>query len=262
MGEVFDLISHEKMSLSATEVARHIGISRSSAHDLLSSMAKVGLLRVAERTRYYLGERVVALRDVLVCTEDIQAATFPILERLRDWTGEAVQLVVGNSSGQLICVDQVDGCGPVQVSLPAAGSVIRPGPSAAGKVLAAFQDPAGYTGGWTVGDSGASSRDEMARMRATGLALDHGACVEHVCCIAAPILTGKDGAVAALAVVVPEHRFVPNTTRLARCLLQASQQVSSRLDDAKSHSVGTGARSATSGAPGADRREYRDHPRR
>lgn len=75
----------ERMRLS--EIAREIGISRSSAFRLVYTLQALGYLERDDDTKSYrLGPRVLSLGYAFLASKDVVELARPILERLRDET--------------------------------------------------------------------------------------------------------------------------------------------------------------------------------
>ncbi|MGH2685072.1 MAG: IclR family transcriptional regulator [Actinomycetota bacterium] len=83
------------------------GFSRATAHRLATALEKHGLVRRDARGRFALGLRLVALgRAAAESALPLPQVARPYLERLRDTTGESVQLYVRDGDRR-ICVESL-----------------------------------------------------------------------------------------------------------------------------------------------------------
>jgi DNA-binding IclR family transcriptional regulator len=79
------------------------GLPRATAHRLAVALEEHGLLRRDEEGRFDLGPELAALGRVASDRFPLAALSLPVLERLRDETGESVQLFV-REGAQRRCV--------------------------------------------------------------------------------------------------------------------------------------------------------------
>ncbi|MCC3313789.1 IclR family transcriptional regulator [Nocardia africana] len=85
----------EAESLGVTDVARQLGIGKSSAHRLLTSLCDRGYAVQDPRTgRYQLGLHVYELGQLAIGRSQIRQRAMPILEDLRRRTGFTIHLAV------------------------------------------------------------------------------------------------------------------------------------------------------------------------
>jgi DNA-binding IclR family transcriptional regulator len=116
------------------EVSEASGLARATAHRLLRALEDHGLVRRDGDGRFALGFALVALGQAASAALPLAAAAAPALARLRDETGESVQLYV-RQGDRRICVAALDAprelrtIVPVGASLPldrgSAGKVLR-----------------------------------------------------------------------------------------------------------------------------------------
>jgi DNA-binding IclR family transcriptional regulator len=84
----------ERGPLALAGLVEATGISRPTAHRLASALESHGLVRRDAEGRFALGLRLVALGRSAAGDLSVAEAARPALERLRDETGESVQLYV------------------------------------------------------------------------------------------------------------------------------------------------------------------------
>ena len=83
-GTVLDLFTTEDPEWGVTATAQRLGIGKSLAHDILSSLAAIGLLQRVGHGRYRLGWRTISLASVLLRTSDLKAQARPVVRELAD----------------------------------------------------------------------------------------------------------------------------------------------------------------------------------
>lgn len=91
---VLEAFSWAEPVLGVSELARRLGISKSSAHRLVTTLASEGFLAQTDDGRYRLGIRLYELGTLVVTGLELREVAHPILERLRNETNETVHLAV------------------------------------------------------------------------------------------------------------------------------------------------------------------------
>ena len=137
-GQVLDLFSTDNPEWGATAVAHELEVAKSQAHELLVSLADIGLLERHGPGRYRLGWRVIALNTLVVDTSQLGAEPTRVLAALAAQTGEAAHLATWGP-GSAICVASYAGRDAFGPPPAAVGSALAVHATAAGKVLLAAQ---------------------------------------------------------------------------------------------------------------------------
>ena len=86
--------------LSLVELMAATGLPRATAHRLASALEVHGLVRRDTAGRFALGGRLVELGRMAAGAYPLAAEARPVLEALRDLTGESVQLYVPEGAGR------------------------------------------------------------------------------------------------------------------------------------------------------------------
>jgi DNA-binding IclR family transcriptional regulator len=110
------------------------GLHRATAHRLAVALEAHGLVRRDADGRFALGSRLAALGRAASSGFVLADVAQPALERLRDATGESVQLYV-REGGQRRCVASLDSPNELRTIVPV-GSLLPLDRGSAGKVLA------------------------------------------------------------------------------------------------------------------------------
>jgi DNA-binding IclR family transcriptional regulator len=217
-GRVLDLFSAEDPEWGATAVAGALDIAKSQAHALLVALSEIGLLQRVRRGRYRLGWRIVMLNSLLWHTSEVRPEIVRVMRALSERYGETVHLAAWGGD-QAICIAACPGGQPV-VSIPApVGTGLPAHSTGPGKVLLASRsvkeigdllarDPLERMTERTI-VSARRLREELAGVRRRGFAYEDEEHAPDTCGVAAPIVDGRGGVVAALSISAPAHRWRP-----------------------------------------------------
>jgi len=94
---ILRLFKRTRPSISPPEIARELGIPRSTVHRLVQTLEEMGYLRRAERGgAFALGPAVLTLGFEYLGSLDIVQLSSPVLERLRDATNCSTHLAIRN----------------------------------------------------------------------------------------------------------------------------------------------------------------------
>jgi IclR family KDG regulon transcriptional repressor len=215
--DVLDCLGEAQCSMSATEIGRELGMSRSTVYRLLATLTTGGYVtRDGVRAeKYRLGFKVLELASRLLDGVELRQQARPFLCELRDLANEAVHLVV-MADGQVSYIEKVECSQSVRMH----STIGRRGfahCTALGKAMLAFM-PADRVEGIleehglpartpnTITDRRALWR-EMERIREQGYAIDDIENEEGIRCVGAPILDYQGQPVAALSISGPAFRM-------------------------------------------------------
>lgn len=122
--------------LSLSELARRIGVAKSTAHRTCAVLTGAGLLTRTEAGKYRLGLRLIEYGHLATARSPVGGHALPLLAELRSALNETVQIGVP-AGADVVYVERVEGARALRYS----SDNSRRGPvhrSSAGKVLAAF----------------------------------------------------------------------------------------------------------------------------
>jgi DNA-binding IclR family transcriptional regulator len=94
------LVALEAGPRPLTDLAAESGLPRATAHRLAVQLEGHGLVRRDPEGRFLLGARLIALGRAAADAFPLRAVALPVLERLRDETGESAQLYVAEAGGR------------------------------------------------------------------------------------------------------------------------------------------------------------------
>jgi DNA-binding IclR family transcriptional regulator len=218
-----------------SQVARALGLPKSSAHRLLAALARRGLVERDELGRYRPGIGLVALARGALDREPVVAAARPVLEAEAEALGETVFLV-GGRGGRLLVLDKAEGTGFLRAA-PSVGAVVPVHATAVGKLYLAFGAeqvawPAGSLEPFTprTPASREALEREVARARKRGFAENREEWIPGLAVVAAPISAGGR-LCGALCVAAPAARLEHlGRDAVARRALAAAARISGRLE--------------------------------
>jgi len=234
--KALDVLFHLHRAESAQglgQIARALGLAKSSCHRLLASLVERDVVEQDEAGRYRPGLALLALGLGAQRREPVVELARPALEAEAAELGETVFLVA-ERRGQLRVLDKCEGSGFLRAA-PGVGDVVPADVTAAGQLYRAFRE----------------AEDPGAAPGAGGMpghAVNRDAWIEGLSVLGVPIFERGEGgrpriaAVLALAAASPRFEAL-GEARIAARLLVAAASVGERL----------GASSAVASAPATAR---------
>ena len=237
--QIVEMVAEMSEPPTLSAIARKSKLNRSTAYHILKALVEFGyLVQVPETHIYSLSSKLFRLTRRSWSVEQLADIAAPFLEKLGSLTGESSSLAVFRD-GQVIIAAKQEQDGPLRV-------VQRIGESrpvhctAVGKVLAAamsdeeleelikqtdFQPKTPKTI-----TSPIKFRNEMAKIRKTGVAFDNEEHIKGVRCLAVPVNDYTGNTRAALCVVGPKDNLSrERKKKLQLDLLNVAASLSERL---------------------------------
>ncbi|MGE0881003.1 MAG: IclR family transcriptional regulator [Acidimicrobiia bacterium] len=232
--QVLQAFTYEEPVLGVSELARKLGMGKSSVHRVLSTLAEQGFVTKTEDDRYRLGLKLHELGQLVVSTLELRQVAHAPLERLRNETGETVHVAVLEGADAMY-VHRIES----QATLRTFARVGRRVPAhttSSGKCLLAFGPAGGFdvvvaAGLKRIGPRSITTeqglRDAVAKIRANGYAVSVEENEKGVTSIGAPVF-GHDGScIAAVSMAGPSVRVTPEqmprlVVLVRRCALDIS----------------------------------------
>ena len=229
--------SDEHSELGISALAERLRLAKSTVHRLASTLVEAGMLEQSANGQYRLGLAVFELGSLVRRKLDLSFEAKPWLMTLRDQTGETVDLSILDHDG-VVCVNFLES---QKVNRISSGIGLRKPVhcTAEGKALIAFQ-PAQVVERIiaakheqrtprTLTDPMAL-REELAKVRARGYAIDDEEYELGVRSIAAPVRDDTGSSIAAVGVTGPAQRLTKNRlTVIGRHVDAAAKAISLRL---------------------------------
>ncbi|TMC70844.1 MAG: IclR family transcriptional regulator [Chloroflexi bacterium] len=211
---ILDLLARDGLRAGA-EVARDLGVHRSTALRLLGTLERHGLVERDSRTaKYRLGHRLPQLASVVTGEFDLRFAARPVCERLAAALGETVTLDVLDAD-EIVPIEQASGSTSV-VSVNWLGSRTPIHCTASGKVILAFAPPdvrqrllarpLERRTPHTIVDRG-ELEDQLTAAVEAGFARTYQELEVGLDAIAAPVRSAEGAVVGAIDVSGPAHRL-------------------------------------------------------
>jgi len=226
--EVLALYDREHTEWGVREVAEKLKMAKSSAHDLLSSLAQIGFLNKTEDSRYRLGWRLVTMSELLLATTELRQEARPVLEELAAQYRETIHLAVLDDA-KAVYLDKLEGKQAVR----------DPHCSALGKVLLAYRPKTEVkriikTAGLPRFTPNTITDEEelcqaLAKIRKQGYAYDLEEILPDLCCVGAPIYNYTGQVIAAISMSIPAYRFRRSQTEYRDAIVRTAKIVSKRL---------------------------------
>ena len=234
---ILDLLARDGWRAGA-EVARDLGVHRSTALRLLGTLERHGLVERDPKTaKYRLGRRLPQLASVVTGEFDLRYVARPVCERLAGALGETVTLDVLDAD-EIVPIEQASGSTSV-VSVNWLGRRTPIHCTASGKVILAFAPsslrqrllamPLERRTPHTIVDRAALEQQLAAALDA-GFARTHQELEVGLDAIAAPVHSADGAVVAALDVSGPAHRLQDSDRpELVEMTREAAADLSRRL---------------------------------
>lgn len=232
---VLALFSSDRPEWGVSEVARELGLPKSTVSELISSLAHERLLSRTSRGRYRLGWRLFELGQVLVETTEFRTRARQVLEEVVREYGETVHLAVLDGV-RAVYLDKIQPRPAVRISVSWAGARLPAYSTGVGKALLAHADwdgvaenlqhqgMPGFTPN-TITDLEALRR-ELAGVAREGYALDREEMTLGLRCAAAPVYGADGGVEASVSISVPAFRFQNDPERYIAAIRRAAGEIS------------------------------------
>jgi DNA-binding IclR family transcriptional regulator len=187
----------ERGPLSLAGLVDATGLSRPTAHRLAAALEAHRLVGRDGAGRYRLGLRVLAWAGAVSAEFGLAEAARPVLEALRDETGESAQLFVRDGDSRL-CVAASERPSGLRDTVPV-GAVLPIDRGSGGKVLLAYAAE--------VATGSGADPAELETIRRRGWAASVAEREEGVCSVSAPVLDSAGRIHAAVGISGPINRL-------------------------------------------------------
>jgi IclR family pca regulon transcriptional regulator len=227
--------------LGITDLARLLGLSRSTSHRYVSTLARLGYLEQSHQTRKYrLGPRVLDLGFSAINSMELRQISAPHLQKLADETGHTVNMAILEGT-EILYIERCRTSQPGQREIDLdlhVGSRLPAYCTSMGKVLLAYLEPSRQAelldrielldrGPNTI-TTKAALVAELERVRERGAAVNNEELAYGLRSIAAPIHSYSGEVTAALNLAI--HRTMGSMdeliARFGPAVTQAAQDVS------------------------------------
>jgi IclR family transcriptional regulator, pca regulon regulatory protein len=241
---ILSSFTSSRQLIGTSELARELGLTRSTTHRYIATLAKLGYLQQdPERRKYRLGPRVLDLGFSALNSMDVREISTPYLRQLSDDTGFTVNLAILDGA-DIVYVERCRTARPGQREIDLnlhVGSRLPAYCTALGKSMLAFlpEDERRalvaeldlvQRGPNTVTER-AALLAELERIRASGIAVNNEELAYGLRSIAAPITSPSGNAVAAINLAV--HRSMVSmeelVVRYGPAVTRTAGEISARI---------------------------------
>ncbi|MEA2840105.1 MAG: hypothetical protein QOF41_1435 [Methylobacteriaceae bacterium] len=222
----------EQPTMSVVELQRRVGLSRPTLYRLLHTLASRGLVgAIGDPQRFRLAHGVMQLSHVWLKGVDVIEAARPILEKLRDRTGETAALFTLQDD-RVVCVLECKSQHVLSISR-GVGHAVAITQGATGKAILAFVE-GDLRAASLAGVRGNSQRDQLKKAlitaRRNGYAVSQGEIFAGAVAVAAPFFDHQGFVAGSIGLYGPDARLNDDqVSQFARLVVEAGRRVSTLL---------------------------------
>ncbi|HFD16732.1 MAG TPA: winged helix-turn-helix transcriptional regulator [Rhodospirillales bacterium] len=213
---ILEVLAESAYGMSLGEMAEILGLPPSTLHRLLTTLEAARFVRFdAAEGLWQIGVQAFIVGSAFVRARDLVRTARPHMRRLMEASGETANIYV-EEEGEAVCIGQVE-CRQMMRAIARPGGRVRMHCSGAGKALLAWRSDEELAAilrrhglpratEHTI-DRPARLREELARIRARGFAVDDEEHAIGLRCVAAPVFDEQGYAIAALSISGPRARI-------------------------------------------------------
>jgi DNA-binding IclR family transcriptional regulator len=250
VARVLRIVGSRPAGASTARVVRESGLTRPTAHRILSSLAAEGLLDVDSFGNWVLGTELFLLGSAAAARFPFEELARPSLRRLAQESGESAfySVLRGNET---VCVLREEGSFPVRSFVLREGVRFPLGVASAGTAILAFL-PEGqrenlldrwdeHAGEFAAGHTEATVRRQLEETKLRGYSVNPGLVLEGSWGMGAAVFDGRGNAVGAVSLTGIEPRFRPERQPLlGRLLMEEAHRISTKLEGVTARRSGGG----------------------
>ena len=228
--------SLETAELGVSDIARQLGMHKSTVYRLLGTMEAEGFVHQIDTGRYVLGWRLFELGGAVKGWSSTRTVVTRHLASLVAATSETAHLAVFDE-GSVLYIEKVESTRPLRMP-SAVGKRVPAHCTALGKVflanlapqesLSAIRRPLARYTPKTIVDPD-RLREELETVRVEGYAVDREEMEEGLMCLAAPICDDRGAVAAAISISGPSSRIEPRLAAHVESIRAASSALSAEL---------------------------------
>jgi IclR family transcriptional regulator, KDG regulon repressor len=235
---VLKLFSEDIPEWGVSEAAKRLGLAKSTASEMMSTLASQGLLARTSTGRYRLGWYLLELSRTLLNTSDFYTEANPVMRGLVSRWGVSTSLGVLSGS-QFTFVERLYASSRMQNIISQFNRPIPVYGSSIGKALLANQKQLEVTkliekqGLLPLTPNTITTENrliyELEQIRRQGYALDKEEVLSGICSVSAPIFDLDGRVIASISLVVPATSFYPHQEHFADIISNAGQRISENI---------------------------------
>ena len=236
---VLKSFSLDEPILNASDISRKVGVPKTTAHRILTTLAATGLLEHAKhKGKYMIGPALYAIGNLYLETKDIMTTAAPTLKTLNELTDEAIAMSI-LEKGNAVLVMKEEPRYPFRF-VRHVGAMIPAYSSSMGKALLSELTEAEVDEHIPMEKlkpltkktiaTKTELKMELNKIRKTGISIDREGSYEGVEAIASAVRDASGKAVTSICIVVPVFRInQANRARFKRLIKLAASHISYRL---------------------------------
>lgn len=209
--QMLDLICAEARPMRAPELARALGLSKSTVHVMCGTLLDLGLMARAGTNRFGIGPHALSWAGAFQNQSDLATEFARVWDEIHVLPEETVTLST-LSGTDVVYIACRNGTRPLGISFRAGMHLPAPHTATGKAMLSSMTDGqvrALFNGAWPQPTTSASVADldallvELAETRARGFSIDHGQSRDGASCFGAAVFgLGEGSAVAGVAVAL------------------------------------------------------------
>ncbi len=236
---VLEVLARSKRGLALSDLARNLHLPKSSTHCLLLTLERCGYLRRHEYTRRYLFDlKLFRLANMALAGIELREQSGPFVRLLMEETGLPVHIAIMEHD-EVVVVDKVEPPGAVKLATWI-GKRMDPHCTGVGKAIVAYL-PEEYLGrlikehrlprhNENTLASAKKLREELARIRKVGYAVDNEEDEIGLRCIGAPVFDVDGHVMASISVAGTTSQITEqNWGALAEKVKQTAAAISRQM---------------------------------
>lgn len=242
--DILMLFSADEPCLTLTEISRRLGMPKSTAHHLLTTLAHYGFIEQDDGSAYMLGRAIIALTQGVLVNVDVRDRAAPLLRMLADSCNESVYLTIRDQD-QILYIYAIESSRRL-LARTAVGDRAPLYCTSLGKAILAFLPPdesecilagcqlVAFTPTTIVKRD--LLRRELALTRERGYAVDNQEHELGTFCVGAPIFGPRQAVVGSCSISGVDPDIVgARLDSLAASLMSTAQEISRRMGFVPAH---------------------------
>jgi IclR family acetate operon transcriptional repressor len=235
---IIELLFDHPAGLTVAEIVRHTGIAHNTANRIAQTLELRGFVQRDDSKRFTVTDRFFGISRPRVDGKSLVAVAYEDMVRLRDTTGESVQ-ILARCDWKAVVLEQLPGHHPVTV-LGKIGMRIPIYSCAPGKAILANLPDRDLDRFFAEVELKQFTATTLATQHALtagllearhkGYAVDRSEGLEGIQCVAAPILDKHGYPIAGITVIGPSFRLVEDEfVELGKHCIEAARNIQRRL---------------------------------
>ncbi|PXY31458.1 IclR family transcriptional regulator [Prauserella muralis] len=238
--DILELFLGDEATLSAGEIAERLGLPRSTTHELLTTLVERQYLvrRSGEETTFRLGPRLLELGSRYQQRLEFAAEADAVARQVAAECRETVHVAVLDGL-DVVYLSKIDSTHSVRL-ISEVGRRLPAHCTAVGKVLLAGLDPEDLAGRLrghklvALTENSITSRtrlrEQIAQVRASGVAHERSESNPDAGCVAAPVVDAQGEWVAGMSISIPTSRHADELwPRWEKLVREGAAELSRRL---------------------------------